>query len=219
MEKAKNIASLIINLLIFGLTAMVLVMYFSSNVDPLIRHGFESFKFFTTDSNILSAFAALIVAIFDIRIIIGKSKELPGWAVLLKYIGTTSVMLTFTVVMVFLGPLYSYHSVLRSTGLYMHLFGPLMAFVSLWLLEPYYIIPKKLLGLAVLPMVIYGTVYLIEVLIIGEFDGWDDFYGFNIGGMWYLSITLIIAGTFLLAIAIRLLHNHAVKRAKIKQNN
>ena len=216
MSKAKNVISLIINTVIFVSTALVVVSIFLWRSDPLIKHPYETFKFFTTDSNILCAISAIIVIIFDIRIITGKSKEIPRWAAVLKYIGTTSVMVTFTTVMLFLGPLYTYYFVLKGTAFYMHLVGPLLALVSFWLFEPYGIIRKREIHLAVLPMAVYGAVYLTEVLIIGEFDGWQDFYGFNTGGMWYLSITLMLTGTYLLAIVIRLLHNHAAKRAMAK---
>lgn len=212
MSKTKNIISLIINAAIFVTTVFVLFFTLFFKADPLIKHGYETFKFFTTDSNILSAIAALIVLIFQIRILTGKSKEIPRWAMILKYIGTTAVMVTFTVVMTFLGPLYTYYFVLKGTAFYMHLVGPLLAFVSLWLFEPYYVIPKRVIHLAVIPTAVYGAVYLTEVLIIGEFDGWDDFYGFNTGGMWYLSVAMIILGTYILAIVIRLLHNHCTKK-------
>ena len=216
MSKTKNIISLIINAAIFVTTVFVLFFTLFFKVDPLIKHGYETFKFFTTDSNILSAIAALIVLIFQIKILTGKSKEIPRWAMILKYIGTTAVMVTFVVVMTFLGPLYTYPFVLRNTMIYTHLFGPLLAFVSFWLFEPYYVIPKRVIHLAVIPTAFYGAVYLTEVLIIGEFDGWDDFYGFNTGGMWYLSVAMIILGTYILAIVIRLLHNYCTKKTDRK---
>ncbi len=212
MSKSKNIFSLVLNIIIFITTVMVIVSIFVWQTDRLIKHSYETFRFFTTDSNILSAVASLIVAIFQIRIITGKAKEIPKWAVALKYIAVTSVMVTFTTVMLFLGPLYGYDFVLKGTSFYMHLVGPLLALVSLWVFEPYYIIPKKLIHLAVLPMAIYGAVYFTEVLIIGEFDGWDDFYGFNTGGKWYVSIALMIIGTYALAIIIMLLHNRSVRK-------
>lgn len=212
MSKSKNIFSLVLNIIIFITTVMVIVSIFVWQTDRLIKHSYETFRFFTTDSNILSAVASLIVAIFQIRIITGKAKEIPKWAVALKYIAVTSVMVTFTTVMLFLGPLYGYDFVLKGTSFYMHLVGPLLALVSLWMFEPYYIIPKKLIHLAVLPMAIYGAVYFTEVLIIGEFDGWDDFYGFNTGGKWYVSIALMIIGTYALAIIIMLLHNRSVRK-------
>ena len=219
MSKSKTIVSLIMNALIVIFTTAIVVSYFTGKPGVLIKTGVESFKFFTTDSNILSAIAALIVLIFDIRILVGKDKEIPGWAVTAKYVGTTSVMLTFATVMLFLGPMFGYYFVLKDTAFYMHFVGPLLALLSLWFFEPDYIIPKRFIHLAAIPMAIYGTVYLIEVLIIGEFDGWDDFYGFNTGGRWYLSIAAILLGTYLLAIIIRLLHNHTVKKRLEKSKN
>ena len=220
MSKIKNVVSLIMNSLIVIMTVFILTGVFLWNTDKLIKHSYETFKFFTTDSNILSAIAALVIVIFQIRILRGKADEIPRWAVILKYIGATSVMVTFATVMLFLGPMYTYFFVLKGNSLYMHLFGPLLALVSIWFFEPYCMIRKREIHLAVLPMAIYGAVYLTEVLIIGFFGGWDDFYGFNTGGMWYVSISLMIIGTYILAAVIRLLHNRSVKKRlpQVKNN-
>ena len=68
MSKTKNIISLIINAAIFVTTVFVLFFTLFFKADPLIKHGYETFKFFTTDSNILSAIAALIVLISPSKI-------------------------------------------------------------------------------------------------------------------------------------------------------
>lgn len=213
MKKGKSIASLVMNAVIVICTTAIVFSYFNGNTGTLIEEGYETFKFFTTDSNILCAISALIALIFDIRIISGKSAEIQNWAVVLKFVGTTSVMVTFTTVMVLLGPLYGYDRVLSGTAFYMHLAGPLLALVSFCVFEPYCILRKRVIHLTVLPMAVYGAVYSVEVLIIGKFNGgWSDFYGLNIGGRWYISIFAMVAGTYTLAVIIRLLHNLASKR-------
>ena len=40
-------------------------------------NGFDAFRFFTTDSNVLVAIASVTVAIADIRILLGKTENLP----------------------------------------------------------------------------------------------------------------------------------------------
>ena len=167
------------------MTVVIITGVFLWNTDKLIKHSYETFMFFTTDSNILSAIAALVIVIFQIRILRGKADEIPRWAVILKYIGATSVMVTFATVMLFLGPMYTYFFVLKGNSLYMHLFGPLLALVSIWFFEPYCMIRKREIHLAVLPMAIYGAVYLLNILINGKGSGihTNDWYGFTRWGM------------------------------------
>ena len=56
----------------------------------------------------------------------------------------------------------------------------------------------------VLPVVIYGIVYFLQVVV---FRNWMDFYAFNSGGMWYLIMPVIIGISFGMSLLIRLLRN------------
>ena len=40
-----------------------------------------------------------------------------------------------------------------------------------------------------------------------EKDGWEDFYGFNKGGRWYLSVVMMAVMTLAIAFLIRSGHN------------
>jgi len=54
--------------------------------------------------------------------------------------------------------------------------------------------------------------YVTMVIFIGEKNGgWYDFYGFNIGGFWYLSCMVIILATLGLAALLRIIHNKNIK--------
>ena len=45
------------------------------------------------------------------------------------------------------------------------------------------------------------------VFIGASRGGWVDFYGFNIGGKWYLSFAVMLIATLLLSFGLRLWHN------------
>ena len=57
--KTKTVLSLIINGVILLVTTGVMISYFISPGE-LIENGWDSFKFFTTDSNILAAISSLV---------------------------------------------------------------------------------------------------------------------------------------------------------------
>lgn len=215
LSKKKLIASIVINLIIFVATVCVVASYFLWDYELVELSGVEHFMYFTTDSNILCAVSALILAVYEILVLRGKTEKIPNFAIILKFVGTVAVMLTFLTVVCFLGPIYTYGFVFHDTALYMHLIGPVLAFISFCTLETTYKIPFKTALLGILPTVIYGVVYLTEVILIGkENGGWEDFYQFNIGGYWYISVFLMIFATFLICVITKVCHNKLTKTAE-----
>ena len=210
--KKKTLAALILNCIVVVATAAIVVSYFFRSRNPLVKSGFDSFQFFTTDSNVLAALSSLVMIPFEIQILRGKREKLPHAAVVLKYIGMTAVMLTFLTVMVLLMPTYGAVFTLLGTALYMHLAGPLIALVTFLFLETDSKIRFPETFLAVIPSAVYGAVYLTEVVIIGEQNGgWMDFYTFNRGGYWYITSVVIIGITYLIALVTRIIHNKMVR--------
>ena len=214
LSKKNTVLSLVSNIVIILATVGVVISYFCGNDGQY--HIAPAFRFclFTTDSNILCMLTALILVYFEVRYL-ATGKPIPRLAIYLKFVGTTAVAVTFSVVVLFLGPLTDFVSmVFGGTSLYMHFAGPLLAFVSFCFFENLHPLNKKALLPAIIPTVLYGAVYIVMVVILGsENGGWIDFYHFNIGGFWYLSCAAIILLTLGLAAVLRLLHNRMTKTA------
>ena len=64
--KTKTILSLICNCVIFLVTTGVFISYFFVK-SRVIENGWQSLRFFTTDSNLLTAVAAALVAVCDVH--------------------------------------------------------------------------------------------------------------------------------------------------------
>ncbi len=206
------LAALIINIFVATATTAVAVSYYFYCENPLVVTGLDSYKFFTTDSNILAALSSLVMIPYEIQILRGKRERLPHAAIVFKYIGMISVMLTFITVLVVLLPVYDVKFLLLGTAFHMHVSGPLLALVTFLFLETDSKIKLPETLLALIPVVIYGAVYLTEAVIIGEENGgWMDFYTFNRGGLWYIIMPVILAETYLIAVVTRLIHNKFVK--------
>ncbi len=206
------LAALIMNIIVVIATSAVAVSYYFYSENPLVETGLDSYKFFTTDSNILAALSSLVMIPFEIQILRGKRVRLPHAAIVFKYIGMISVMLTFITVLVVLLPVYDASFLLLGTAFHMHLSGPLMALVTVLFLETDSKIKLPETLLALVPVIVYGAVYLTETVIIGEKNGgWMDFYTFNRGGLWYIIMPVIFVMTYLLAVVTRLVHNRFVK--------
>lgn len=212
MSKKQALISLILNSLIVLGTTGVVISYFFIKLDYL-DSPFQRFCFFTTDSNILSAIAAVVVVIFDIKILRGKNNALPHIVELFKFVAVTAVILTFCTVMVLLVPVYGAKRELLGTAAYMHVGGPMLALLSFTLVEKStrLSVPETFLGLV--PVVIYGAVYFVEVILIGvQNGGWPDFYSFNKNGNWMLTVVIILAATIAIGFLVRLLHNINIKK-------
>ena len=217
MTKKKADISLILNCLTASITAFIIVLLFFID-DPVLDNGWESFLFFTTDANLLTAIASVIVAICDIRILRGKANALPKYAELLKYVGVVSLMLTFATVMLFLVPVYGVSYELGGTNCHMHLVAPMMSLFSFVFCEKSSKITLKESLRGLLPTAVYATVYYVMVVAIGaDNGGWIDFYTFNQGGRWFPVLVAIMLATFGICLLVRLPYNK--KRSLVRVNS
>ena len=157
----------------------------------MLAHGTTCFRFFTIDSNILTAVSALIYMFFNILAMKGRVVEIPTWVKLFKFISTVAIMVTFFVVLLFLIPMGAITQGLSPFYFYdrncsiLHLIAPLVAATTLCVFEKDDKIDNKVLTYFSLGLVvIYGFVYFICVVIAKV---WPDFYGLTFDGRYYLS--------------------------------
>lgn len=207
--KTKTILSLICNCVIFFVATGIFISYFFVKT-KLIQSGWQSLRFFTTDSNLLTAVAAALVAVCDIQKLRGKRTDIAKPFMLLKFMGVISLLLTFCTVMCLLVPVYGAAMQLTGTAVHMHVTAPVLSFVSFVFLEADRKISLAQSFLGLVPMALYGTVYFLQVLV---FENWMDFYAFNQGGRWYITVPVITAATCLMCLLVRLLRNKMTERA------
>ncbi len=183
-----RIASIVINAVIFVVTTVLLVRCFYKEGQWQLRRGLKAFRYFTVLSNAFCALTALAMAISQLG---GAASP----AVLtFKYLGTVSVTVTLMTVFLFLGPTQGYRALLSGDSFYMHLAGPLLAIVSFCFMEKRDMtMATALTGL--LPVLLYGVVYLNRVVYAPEEKRWEDFYGFNRGGKWPVAFGAMLVGT------------------------
>ena len=197
-------ADVILNLLIFLVTLVLVVLFFRKDGKWIPERGRLAFRYFTCLSNVLCAVSALLAAVS------GLSGPVPQWIWILKYTGTAAVAVTMATVFLFLAPSVGkgWYDVLlkRPSDLFMHLLTPVMALVSFCVLEKRGLtFPRSLFGL--LPVALYGPLYLYKTVYAPEEKRWKDFYGFNRNGKWPLSFAGMLLGTFLICMGLMALQN------------
>lgn len=186
----------LINIFIFVYTVYSVVSCFRKDGRWDRKAGLQALRFFTILSNLFAAVASLLIFL--------TLPRSPYWIWLIKYIAACSVTVTFLTVMLFLGPSYGYKAMLSGKNFYLHLGGPLLALLSFVFLERFYTLPFVTSLLGVIPVILYGFVYLYEVVMIGC---WDDFYGYNKNGKWPVSMAAMFVGGFLVCVMVRVLFN------------
>ena len=192
-----------LNILIALITLIIVVSFFRKEGQWVPERGKLVFRFFTTLSNVLCATACLLTALAI------NAGGIPEWIWMLKYIGTAAVTVTMLTVLFFLAPTFGKGALkvlLSGTDLFMHLITPLMALVSFCVFERRGMtFCQSLWGM--LPVLLYGPVYLYKILFALPEKRWDDFYGFNKQGKWPIAFALMVLGTFLICMGIMALQN------------
>ena len=205
--KTKAAVSIVINLLMALITAGIIVSYFFTK-NFLIRTNQEIFYYFTTDSNLLVSIAAVIVSIFDIQFLRGKRTVIPKAAILLKFAGVVTVMITMITCLIYLAPKYGFGFIFGGTFFHMHLGGPLMALISLCFFDKGERLGIGEAQLAHIPCIIDAVLYFVMVNAIGEANGgWRDLYHFSENSAWYVAAILLTVQEIVIVIATRLVYN------------
>lgn len=210
-KKTSAVLSFLSNLLIVFLTAYSVARFFVASGEGNMQvTGAACFRYFTVDSNILAAVASLLLLPCELRRIRGKSDAVPLSLSVFKLAGTVAVTITFTVVLVFLGPLMGYGEMFAGVNLYLHAVCPILAIVSFLFWDGGGAIGQRQGLPALLPAVVYGLVYFVMVVILTEAKGgWPDFYSFNRGGLWPVSMAAIFSVNALFVRLLRKLHNRS----------
>ena len=192
-----------LNILIALITLIIVVSFFRKEGQWVPERGKFALRFFTTLSNMLCAAACLLTALAI------NAGGIPEWIWMLKYIGTAAVTVTMLTVLFFLAPSFGKGALkvlLSGTDLFMHLITPLLALVSFCVFEKRGMtFCQSLWGM--LPVVLYGPVYLYKILFALPEKRWDDFYGFNKQGKWPVAFAGMVIGTFLICMGIMALQN------------
>ncbi len=61
----------------------------------------------------------------------------------------------------------------------------------------------SLLGL--IPVILYGLLYLYKILYAPVEKRWEDFYGFNTGGKRPVTFAVMVAGTVVICLIVQVL--------------
>ncbi|MDO5329179.1 MAG: hypothetical protein Q4E88_03665 [Coriobacteriia bacterium] len=169
-------------------------------------YGINFFRFYTNLSNLFLGIASAIMLFY---------KRCPKWLEILYLFAATTVALTLVIVVIFLSPLQvlagkSYLSMFERDMLFFHLINPILGFVVFGFLTNNFKLTLKHKILALIPTLVYGFVYLLNVVFLRI---WKDFYSFTFGGnnaVIPIVFIVILTVVFGLASLLAYIHNRRV---------
>ena len=214
----KHTIRLILNIIMAGVVIVAWLHMVVAGGGVLAHDGLSNLRFYTVLSNLLEGIASVIWIVAFAKASAGKKKEdaaeITRWVEVLKHVAAVSVFLTFTIVLLFLGPLYGHENLYLGANLWFHLIIPVIAVVEMMFLTDYRITARDN-RMALYPTILYGVVYMFNNLIngIGTWPDTNDWYGFLLWG--YPVGILIFIGigvcTWVLGRLIRLVNNRVQK--------
>lgn len=196
----KRTLSIVFNTIILVVTVIAMTVYFKpKNGKSAMERGLSSFRYFTIDSNVFSAFASAIYLVFVLT-----GKNIPEWLMVLKFVAAVTVMLTCLTVMLYLGPTYGYKNQLSDVNIHMHLVGPLLAVITTCFFENNMELKIWQMLLGIVPTALYGLEY---IFMVKKHKKWEDFYGFAKSNL-TLSGTLMMILTAIICVLMGFIYNH-----------
>ena len=193
--------SLAVNAGILVLTAFIVfgMLFFAERPDdPTVNT--RALRYYTTLSNILAALVAVPMSVCAACALIRVVFAVPRWLSLLRFIATSALTLTMMTVLLFLGPVFGFDGMFSGPNFWFHLVNPVLSVFAFLFLEKEADYPAKNPLPGIVQTAVYGAVYVYMVVLLGEGrGGWPDFYGFNFGGFWYLTVAMLLFGNLIFA--------------------
>lgn len=165
------------------------------------------FQWFTIDSNLFMAFAAMMVIPFAIEGIQKKRFTYPKWALIIHYAGVINTTLTMVFTVGFISWFDPYLA-FGAENKYLHVVCPFLVLISFFMLEARHVINPRDTLIALIPFTIYSFLYLYNVVFLKT---WKDHYMLNTFTSYYYSFPLMYMLVYAIGYLIRTAHNRLLK--------
>lgn len=220
----KKIASLVMNIVTVLSVIVGILMIFlieMPQAGAAADSTFRTFRYFTTDSNLLMGIFALVFLIDQILELKGKIQEIPSYVYLLKLIGTVQVSVTFFTVVFYLAPALgeNFYVMFLGHNFFYHLFVPVLSMVSFLFLEKTEKISFRKTFFSMLPVLVYGIYYMANAFLHmtdGKVPPEYDWYGFAQGGvaLSFVAFIAMMIATYLITLLFWFLNRKRKKKEK-----
>ena len=161
-------------LITLGLNLILFILGIIGCTMGLRSAGWKEIRFYTFDSNFIGMIASGIMFLFLLLAFIHESESIPKWVIMLKYMATCALSVTFLVVIFVLAPMYaeyfsslgqSYISLLfGGTNLFMHFLCPVLAIFTVLFFDPSLGSDEKLFNKKPTPVIAASIAVILTVI-------------------------------------------------------
>ena len=195
----------ILNICLFLLEIAAFIWWGSDNSGASLSSRFLIIRYFSIDSNILLALAALIAAVEECLVMCGKKQDVSVFTYVLKLSATSCATLTLLLMLFYLtpanGPIYGWFSLYKRSNLIFHFLAPVLGMVVFIPYEQSGKIDFHHTFIATAPEFVYIVYYVITTLahteggIIAPDYDWYAFFIFGTKSVYYL-VPLFLLGAY-----------------------
>lgn len=138
---------------------------------------YSLFKYFTTNSNTLSAIGAAFLIPYAVEGVRVKRFSFPKWVGMIQYSGAICTTLTMTFAFLFILPTQGKEVALGGMNFWLHLVCPIMALILFLSVESDFRFSFFDSIVCLAPFFLYAAIYMGSVVMVGEeHGGWQDLY-------------------------------------------
>ena len=174
---------------------------------------FETFHYYTVDSNCFNALVACMIIPFAIEGVKKKRFAYPRWLAILHYSSTFCI----TITMVFATFIISWYDFELAFGsinsVFLHLICPCLLLTTFFLSECGYKYTKKETLISMIPFLAYTILYVVNVAILKR---WEDIYHFTTYLPWPISLVLMLIFAGIVGFVLLNCYNKYSERRKKK---
>lgn len=172
INKTHYLVGMIGNIIVLTVSLIGILMFVFSG-----EFSVQAFQFFTVISNILVAFAALLIIPFYLVSYLKNKNYLNSVVQTIKLITVVMITITFLMVIIFLAPATPDYGWFDRYQLFLHMLTPIVTMVSFIFLEYAFKLKFRYTFIPAIVVLAYGTFYIIYSL--NAPIGTDvDWYGF-----------------------------------------
>lgn len=197
-----------INFVVFALVLIAWILMMFSNVNIIYSAAkLESLRYFTVLSNLFVGVVSLVYFISQVFSLVKNENKVRRLQVVLAFISTVQVSITFFVVLCFLAPSSKdgFLSMYQGSNLFFHLIVPVLSILNFVIFENEPAMKFRYTPFVILPVLMYGLFYILnnEYHWTNAYDNNYDWYGFikdgSVGRIILLSVMFII-GTYVVGL-------------------
>lgn len=222
MKRYRPLFALLADILVFGMVVAAVIWMFFGFDGVLASNGFEAFKYFTVQSNVVVGIATLVAIPFDILSLRNSTRVTPKALRVFLVCAVTGTTITMLVALFFLAPSLGLAMMLAEANLLLHLLIPLIALARVLFFDDAKDKTRFYHAFFALCHIgIYGIVYLANVAIHNGYGQVAyDWYGFGKAGLGVgiLAFLIILGLAYGLCFGIFALQNVFVSHRQSKGN-